>query len=727
MRRLLPVGSASLLLTLLAWGCAGSEPPPVEGDGDAATKTDTGTVPTGTATGTTPPPTDGGPPPTDGGGDSGPAQPCVKNDDCKSPSLCTGNNGLACLGGFCVPTNKPMNCDDGIACTNDSCDVNTNACTHKPDDTNCPASSYCDPKVNCIQTLTCTPGDSVCDRLNIDACVGQFSCDAVKKYCVQGDKPCPDRANAATTCTAAGGAPACSWMCNATYVDLNGDLSVVPPAASNGCECKTTDPNDRPTLANVDANCDGIVGNIANAIFVDTLTGNDGNAGTMAAPKKTIQAGISAAGAATPTKDVYVSKGTYPETVTMLAGVSVFGGYDAATAWSRATTNVTAIASNTSVGVLAGGLTKLTELQSVTVSSQNATGQDAQGGGNSSYGILVVNSGAGFTINGCTISAGTGAAGADGPSGGSGAGGSNGGNASDAARGSAGASSCGAPGGQGGNGVSGLTGGQSDSNGTTAAGGGTGANGGSGGTAGTCNTVSASNGGSAPPVGGFGGAGNPGSNGSAGANFGGFDALGTYTPANGGNGVSAGAPGGGGGGGGSGGGTRHGCGFLGTGCCDSTSGGGGGGGGGGCGGQPGSGGRGGGGSFGIVSVASNVQVLQTKMTTRAGGAGGNGGNGGNGGGGGSGGSGGSNTNAGNHPAGNGAAGSSGGSGGRGGGAAGGSGGPSVCIAYKGTSPSSAGTTCTLGGNGTGGTGGTNGVSSAPRGTDGIAQDLKNAP
>lgn len=724
MRRLLPVGSASLVFTLLAWGCAGGERPGVEAD-DASTGSEAGPLPTGTATGTTPNP-DGGPPGPDAQADGGPAQPCVKNDDCKSPSLCSGTNGLACLGGFCVPTNKPMNCDDGIPCTNDSCDVNTNACTHKAADSNCPASSYCDPKLNCVQTLTCSPGDSVCDRLNIDACDGQYSCDAAKKYCVKADKPCPDRTNAATTCTASGGAPSCGWACNATYFDLNGDLSVAPPAASNGCECKSTDPNDRPTLANIDGNCDGIVGNIAGAIFVDTLTGNDGNAGTMASPKKTIQAAMSIAAAAVPTKDVYVSKGTYPETVTMIAGVSVFGGYDAATAWSRATTNVTAIASNTSVGVLAGGLSKLTELQSVSVSAQNATGRDAQGGGNSSYGILVVNSSAGFTINGCTVSAGTGTSGADTANGGFGSDGQPGGPAVNAAQGSGGTSAC-ATGGSGGTGVSGLTAGKTGGTGTTAAGGGGGASGGSGGTSGTCNTVSASNGGSAPAVGGFGGQGNPGSNGNPGANFGSFDALGTYTPANGGAGVTAGRPGGGGGGGGSGGGTQHGCGFANLSCCDSTSGGGGGGGGGGCGGQLAGGGHGGGGSFGIVSVASNVQVLQTKMTTRTGGAGGNGGNGGPGGGGGAGGAGGNNTSAGNHPAGNGATGSSGGSGGQGGGGSGGSGGPSVCIAYKGTSPTSVGTTCTLGGNGSGGNGGTNGLSSAPRGTDGIAQDLKNAP
>ena len=55
------------------------------------------------------------------------------------------------------------------------------------------------------------------------------------------------------------------------------------------------------------------------------------------APVKTIGKGISLAGAAG--KDVYVSKGTYPEAVVMVAGVNMYGGYDAAKKWARALRN----------------------------------------------------------------------------------------------------------------------------------------------------------------------------------------------------------------------------------------------------------------------------------------------------------------------------------------------------------------------------------------------------
>ena len=715
MRRVLPVCGA---LFFVVYGCAGG------GSATDGFAGDDGGASDGGALGDASTPDSGG---NEAATDGGPLKTCVHNDDCKAPSICTGTNGQACMGGFCVPTGKPQNCDDGVACTSDSCDANTNGCKHTPNDSVCPNNSYCDPMSNCVQTLPCTgPTDTVCDRLNTTACDGTWSCDGVKKYCVRAPKPCVDRANATTTCTPMGTMATCAWACVATYVDLNMDLQAM--GTSNGCECHATDPIDKPTLANVDGNCDGIVGNIARAIFVDTVSGLDSNPGTMAMPKKTVQGGISAALAATPIKDVYVSKGTYAETVSMGDGVSVYGGYDAANNWSRALANVTAIVSSARIAVTASSLTKLTELQLVSVTSANASGTNGAGDGNSSVGVLVVGTSVGFTINGCTITAGGGALGAAAADGTQPSKQGRGGDAISAGAGPQGSSACGAAGGSGAPGVGGVTPGNSGAQGGTASGGGAGGAPGPGGGAGSCSTFASGNAANAPPVTSTPGQGNPGANGTAGGNFGSVDASGNYHPAPGGDGL-VGASGGGGGGGGSGGGSQHGCGFLNLSCCDSTSGGGGGGGGGGCGGTTGHGGRGGGGSFAIVSVTSTLVVSgNTKLQTGGGGNGGQGGNGGAGGLGGDPGNGGPNTNSGGGAAGgNGANGASGGNGGRGGGGAGGTGGPSVCIVFKGTSPTSTGTQCTLGGFGSGGNGGTNGVSTAPNGPAGLAMDNFNAP
>ncbi len=719
MRRVLPVGCA----LLLAYGCAGggSTTDTFTGD-DAGTEVDGGAFADGS------PMSDGST--SDAPTDSGPPKTCVHNDDCKGPNICSGTNGQACMGGFCVPTGKAQNCDDGVACTDDSCDANANACKHKPNDSACPNNSYCDPMSNCVQTLPCTgPTDTVCDRLNTTACDGTWSCDGMRKYCVRAPKPCLDRANAVTTCTPMGTMATCSWACSMGYVDLNMDLQTM--GTSNGCECHATDLVDKPTLANVDGNCDGIVGNIANAIFVDTVSGNDANPGTMSMPKKTIQAGVGTALAANPTKDVYVSKGAYSESVAMADGVSVYGGYDKANGWSRNAGNITTINSPTTVGVGAHNLTKATELQLMSVTSANAAGTTVTGDGQSSYGVVIASCTGGFTVRGCTITPGTGAAAANGANGGTGSTGGVGGSTGGAGAGGAGNGCQGANGG-GGAGAPGCTaGGNTGTGGTQVAGGGTAAPGGNPGASGACSTTSSSNAGSAPPVAVSGGQGNPGANGNAGATFGAFDLLGSYLPAIGGDGITTGYPGGGGGGGGSGGGAAHGTNTFCTDCSCLAGGGGGGGGGGGCGGNVGAGGRGGGGSFGIVVIQSTVTVDSCKTTTAAGGRGGNGGNGGGGGGGGGPGTGGAGQvgsgGCSTRSGGNGASGSQGGPGGNGGGGSGGTGGASVCIVYKGTSPTSTNNMCTLGGAGQGGTGGGNGVTAAQNGSTGTSIDTQNSP
>jgi len=680
----------------------------------------------------------------EGGVDAGAKQTCVHATDCTGPNLCS--SGFQCLAGFCIGTNQPMNCDDGVACTTDSCNSNTNSCQHTPVDGNCPSGEYCDPTMNCVAQLACTPGSSICDRLDTTVCAGLWTCSSSTSVCVHNPGPCPSRANATTTCSATpldGGVAAdagakgdggdisasCEWHCQTGWVDTNGDLDAPIGQASNGCDCQVTNAVDLPDYPNfADTNCDGIDGTIADAIFVDTVTGSDSNNGTMAHPMKTIQAGINTAGsfpAATGFpglhRDVYVSMGTYGEHVAMVDGVSLYGGYNAATGWSRALTNITTIASTQNVGIDAASLPHAFAIQFVTVTTANATGTAASGGGGqSAYGIRIESCAGGATVTGCTITPGSGAsASTTQPKGSNGAAGGNGGASTGTGVGTAGASSCGATGGAGGAGVGNLNGGLPGQPGTTVPGGGAGGPQGQGGTSGGCVEFgSSSPGNPAPPVISGGANGNVGVNAPMGPANGSVDSSANYIPATGIPGVSSGEPGGGGGGGGSGGGTQHGCGTANYNCCESDSGGGGGGGGGGCGGSFGPAGLGGGGSFGILIVSSTVTTSANKVTTGKGGAGGPGGEGGLGGGGGSGGSGGLNTNAGDQPAGNGAAGAAGGSGGKGGGGSGGPGGPSICFLYSGTSPTSVGDTCTNSSGGAGGLGGGNGQSTAASGPTG---------
>ncbi len=681
----------------------------------------------------------------DAGKDSGPQQTCVHNSDCTVPNMCAGNNGVTCMGGFCVATGAPENCDDGVMCTTDVCDTMTNQCVYTPVNANCPKGEYCSPTMNCVQMLPCTPGDGVCDRLDTTVCAGLWECSASEGYCVQNAGPCPTRAHAKTTCsstpidggvmadagrTADGGdIPAdCFWTCDVGYVDTNGDLEVPPSQHSDGCNCDITNPVDIPTYPTfTDTNCDGINGSVEDAVFVDTMTGQSTNPGTMALPLKTIQEGINLAATTTPPtgfpgthKSVYISLGTYSEHIAMVDGVSLYGGYDAATKWSRALTNATVIASPTNVGIDAASLATAFTIQFVTVEETAPSGLASNGGGQSAYGIRVVNCSGGATIQGCTVTVPGGVpAPTPAANGTAGAPGGNDPGANSTSQGPGGSSSCGAPGGPGGLSVdNGVEQGNQGSTGTTAMNGGLGATGGSPGGAGSCSDFSASGGGNGFSPGGTGGNGGPGADGAAAAALGSFDSSGNYLPAAGSTGQSAGFPGGGGGGGGSGGGTQYGCGTLGLGCCNTPSGAGGGGGGGGCGGAPGSGGAGGGGSFAVVAISSSITSTANNYNTGSGGAGGAGGNGGPGGGPGSGGAGGVAPNEGDQISGNGASGSAGGQGGQGGGGSGGAGGPSVCIAYSGIAPTVSGDVPNNSGGGAGGAGGTNGVAVAPMGQQG---------
>src|ERR1019366_2336612 len=387
-------------------------------------------------------------------------------------------------------------------------------------------------------------GDSVCDRLDTNACAGQWTCDTTALHCVQGAAPCATVPNAMTSCAPAtggghAGAVACSWTCDTGFVHLqyaNGTFSQVtsltPPPPMGGCECKLGGTTDKPDLMFVDENCDGIDGTIANAIFVDAVTGQDTNAGTMAAPVKTIGKGILLAVASSPQKDVYVSKGAYPEEVKMQSGVSIYGGYDASNAWSRATANITAIDSPNAVGVFANNLNAAQDIQLFSITSSNALGQTPTGDGVSSFGVLVVNSKTGVTIAGCNITAGQGSNGADQTAPGAGTVGGTGGTSTNQSAGGGGNGCLGANGGAGGpGGGAGLNPGGTGVTGTTFAGGGSGAGGGTAGSQGTCSTVgSSSNAPPAPTVQNPGGTGFPGTNGAVGSNIGTFDSSGVYLP-----------------------------------------------------------------------------------------------------------------------------------------------------------------------------------------------------
>jgi len=177
--------------------------------------------------------------------------------------------------------------------------------------------------------------------------------------------------------------------CEDNTWDLNGD-------ASDGCEynCVFEDPIDMPGPIDLDnpednfkdSNCDGIDGMIENAIFVSADDGDDSNPGTLDAPMKTIyKAAITARSQLSDEdniKHVYASMGTYDASVTILNGVSIFGGYNKNSllpdpnnplGWKRSLSHTTTITGEDKA-VEARLINETTRLQLLTINASRGDG-----------------------------------------------------------------------------------------------------------------------------------------------------------------------------------------------------------------------------------------------------------------------------------------------------------------------------------------------------------------
>ena len=528
---------------------------------------------------------------------------------------------------------------------------------------------------------------------------------------VFGCSPLPGFVNDSTDCNdnVAAINPLIIW-----YQDADGDgfgnLAMTTNAClqpigfvSNSADCNDGNLNINPNIIDIpddafmDSNCDGIDGVIAFSIFV-TPSGDDVNPGTIALPKQTIIGGINAATGDGFTS-VLISAGTYSERVILSNGISLYGGYNSATAWSRSASNlitVTGLDQSDRVSAIEGtGIASVTTIDRIRFVTMNAIGFAVDGNGKSNYSVFLTSC-SGVIFKNCFIKSGNASAGNPGIVGIAGTGGNVGldgmvGNCNAfgvATGGSGGTSTCLRNGGNGG------AGGYKPNNGVAGSSGVGSTNGGNGGLIGNPGGPGANGGNGTSGTAGVNGLG--GSGGSVGSSWNGG------TGGSGVNGIHGNGGGGGGGGG------AESCLF----CADGTGNGGGGGGAGGCLGTGGSGGFAGGGSFGIFLInSSSIQVTNCSVTSGNGGIGGAGALGANGG---SGGSGGLGANLCISEIGRGGNGGSGGNGGAGGIGGGGSGGPSYSVYRFASTTTISGTTLIVGFGGNGGTSpgnsGTNGAS-----------------
>ncbi len=442
--------------------------------------------------------------------------------------------------------------------------------------------------------------------------------------------------------------------CEPGFVDLDG-------LPGNGCEyaCVFRSDDDAPDAAGVDANCDGIDGDVDLAIFV-RRGGNDGrDGGSPANAVATLERGMELAANHPTRRVILVANGVYrtDRTLGLAGGTSMHGGYaeDFRTRnGAHATLQVTA-----ALGVSAAGLRAPVLLDQLDIEVT-----DRGGAGEAAVGVRADDSQQHLAIQRSVIRVGRGGNGTAGAAGGQGGGGNRGGDAGGSG-GGGGAAPGGGNGASGQNRAAGPPGGGGAANDSDCGGA---AGGGSGGGGLGCDDGD-------PRAGGNGGGGcqgRGGGHGIPGSGLGSFDGL-TWRPSAGAGGARGGT-GGGGGGGGAGGGEN--CRVFGQCVYCGTGRGGGGGGGGGQGGAGGNPGSGGGASLGLVLRNSVVRLEDVTVVTAGGGHGGAGGNGGPGGPGGGGGFGADTSSNTEGDGGNGGPGGAGGTGGCGGG---GGGGPSVAV------------------------------------------------
>ncbi|HWO21548.1 MAG TPA: hypothetical protein VNO30_22420, partial [Kofleriaceae bacterium] len=474
------------------------------------------------------------------------AEPCLDNDECKS-NICI----LVGTSGQCTRV-CPPECPNTYGCLGvDGIVIEGQV------------SFVCVPTSNQLCT-TCTQ-DSECTLIGMDKCVtypdGDRACArdcdtitcptgyACKDIAIGGVsyKQCMAESNACD-CTAA--TPNAVQACNITtpWNVCVGSQSC--GGAAGWGACQPPSPNDDPDGTFTDSNCDGIDGDRSRAIFVAQGGVNSAACGMdYNDPCQTIAFAIQRAVAAG-RPHVYVQNGMYSGGLTMVNGISVFGGYNFN--WRR---NAYSMAGHT-VTITGGiptvrfdAITQPTWLDNVIVRSANAGTT-----GGSSIAVLVTGSQM-VQLRGVLVEPGNGGPGMDGTDGAVGANGGSGGQGNPGCESSTnvGCSSCGRPpGGVGGASACGRSGGTGGAPGRGSSLGGPGFEG----EIGTPAGAGAGCGGNANCDGqpGFNGAaGTGGANGAGGAAMGTFGGT-MYSPANGSTGTSGthgnGGSGGGGGGGG---------------------------------------------------------------------------------------------------------------------------------------------------------------------------------
>ncbi|MCP4247474.1 MAG: hypothetical protein GY778_10540, partial [bacterium] len=170
-----------------------------------------------------------------------PACTCTADGACDNGDFCDGAETCDAFGECAAGT--AVDCDDGVACTDDSCNEGTDSCDNLANEADCDNGDFCDGAETCDAALDCQAGTAVdCDDsvgCTDDSCnEGTDSCDNVANdaNCDNGDF-----CDGAETCDAALDCQAGSDPCPGQLCDEVNDVCVAPATIVSGRTCMMHD------------------------------------------------------------------------------------------------------------------------------------------------------------------------------------------------------------------------------------------------------------------------------------------------------------------------------------------------------------------------------------------------------------------------------------------------------------------------------------------------------
>ena len=273
----------------------------------------------------------------------------------------------------------------------------------------------------------CTPGTN-----SYVLCLG-IAANLMLTWCPEGFGDCDDDESAAH--------PGAEEICDQVDNDCNGEVDEVfdmdgdgwCAGVANACcpngggDCNDNSPWFNPGMVDIpdpgllDMNCDGLDGDISDAVFVAPY-GHDSFYGNITSPKRTIQAAINQA-VSLGRSQVLVSEGEYTGSLSLADGISVHGRYTASGGdWTRHAVGQhrAQVLSPDAIAVNAIGLGAATKLVGLEI-------QAADPGPSEGASVVVfADESPGLTLADLSLTTGDGGAGAGGSAGQSGASGNDG-------------------------------------------------------------------------------------------------------------------------------------------------------------------------------------------------------------------------------------------------------------------------------------------------------------